>query len=414
MATQFKKLSPSAKKPHHAETGAKTMTSLNLSQRAVLHIPRYLKASQRICVFAIALAAATPAFCQTDRDTVRWDDRSAQWVYTLYNPADASKSKEIHYTPRTLIEPRVKSSVRWDKDAFEYRYRISNGNDARQPISSVSIRAPKWDASAPLRPEPVDGETGAQMLSRVRSGSVIQQQFVNKTVFSSSRWSPFLNVNRPTRVVFGWLVNYDNGYQGIEPRKAQGGFSVLRTELPGAAWVELQGDTPDIYNASTLPRSGAVADHATQVLADDSVYVPAMVPAIVVPNPYNGAELARRIKAHVATWVEAGLMDAERLIVLAPKFDQLTSAAVANDKKAAKTVAVEIMTEAFRHHPGMTYESADDDGEGSDSKSDKRKTINALGILIEVAEPVSPLHRVAARALVFDLRYWLARMEQGG
>ena len=211
-------------------------------------------------------------------------------------------------------------------------------------------------------------------------------------------------------MVFGWLVNEDNGYQGIEPRKAQGGFSVLRAELPGAAWAELQGNTQDTYNAPTLPSRGAVADQVTQVLQDDSVYVPVMVPAIVVPTPYNGAELARRIKTHVTTWVDSGLMDAERLATMAPKFDQLVAAANANDKKAARTAVVEIMTEAFRLHPGMTHQNTDDDGEDNDSKADKRKNLTALGALVEVTEPTAPLHRVAARALVFDLRYLLARM----
>ena len=237
-----------------------------------------------------------------------------------------------------------------------------------------------------------------------------QKQFVTKTLDSPKHWKPFLNVNRPTRVVFGWLVDYNNSYNGIKPRDAQGGFSVLRAELPGAAWAELQGDTPDIYEAVTLPRSGAVADQVAQVLQDDSVYVPVMVPAIVVPSPYSGAELAKRIKAHVTTWVDSGLMDAKLLAYMAPKFDQLATAATANDNKAAKTAAVELMTEAFGQHPGMTQANTDDDGDANDSKADKRKNLSNLGALVEVTEPVAPLHRVAARALVFNLRYLLARM----
>jgi hypothetical protein len=222
-----------------------------------------------------------------------------------------------------------------------------------------------------------------------------------------------LNVNRPTRVVFGWLVNYDNGYQGIEPRKALGGFSVLRAELPGAGWVELQGDTPDLYDAPTLPRAGAVAEHVAQVLADDAVYVAALVPAIVVPSPFSSAELVRRLKAHVVTWVDAGLMDADRLVIVSPKFDALISATDVDDRKTAKAVAIEIMTEAFRPHPGMTYLNVDEDGDEYDSKSDKSKSITAQGALVEASQPGSPLHRVAARALVFNLQYLLARLDAG-
>jgi len=357
------------------------------------------------------LLVTTSVFAQTDKDTVRWDDRAGQWVYTLFNPADLSRYQDVRYTPRTLIEPLVKSSVRWDKDRFEYRYRITNGASARQPISSVSVQAPKWDAEAikhaPLRP----GMTGPEIQVVSRTQTALEDAFVAQTVYSPNRWNSFLNVNRPTRVVFGWLVDYEKGYAGIAPRTAQGGFSVLRTELPGAAWMELQGDTPDLYNAPTLPRSGAVADHAAQVLSEDLVYVAVLAPAIVVPNPYDGAELARRIKAHVVTWVDSGLIDANRLAILSPLFDALASAATANDKKAAKAASIAIMTEAFKHHPGMTQSNIDDDSDEQDSKAEKRKIITAQGALADVDEPASPLHRVAARALVFDLTYLLTRME---
>jgi hypothetical protein len=345
---------------------------------------------------------------------VRWDDRTGQWVYTLFNPADLSRSKEVRYTPRTLIDPLVKSSVRWDKNLFEYRYRLRNTAAARQAISSISIRTPKWDATAPQRPEPVDGESHAQALARVRAGEVEQDKFVAKTLYSPNQWKPFLNVKRPTRVVFGWLANYEiinnaKTMVGIAPRTAQGGFSVLRTELPGAGWMELQGDTPDIYEAATLPQNGAVANQVADMLAQDSVFVATLVPAIVIPNPYNSAELARRIKAHVATWPDSGLMDAARFAAVAPKFDALIEVTASNDKKAVRAAVVAIMAEAFTHHSGMTHEQIDDDKDEHDSKPLNRKFISSLGALTEANEVAAPIHRVAARALVFDLMYLLAR-----
>lgn len=372
--------------------------------------------TQQLCLAVLACAAvvAYPAMAGTDKDTVRWDDRNGQWVYNLFNPSDLSQSKELRYTPRALIEPRVKSSVRWDKNVFEYRYRVRNAATARQAISSISIKAPKWDAQAvqhaPLRAT----MTGPESLAVARAEMAAEEAFVVKTLYSPSQWKPFLNVKRPTRVVYGWLadddiVNNQKTMVGIAPRTAQGGFSVLRTELPGAAWVEMQGDTPDIYHAATLPQSGAVADQVAQVLAEDYVFVAALVPAIVVPSPYNGAELARRIKAHVATWPDSGLMDATRFAMVAPKFDVLIAAASGADKKAIKDAAIAVMTEAFMHHPSMTLEEIDDDRDEYDSKSTSRKFISAQGALTEANETAAPLHRVAARALVFDLMYLLAR-----
>lgn len=362
----------------------------------------------------LALLGITPAIAQTAKDTVRWDDRSGQWVYTLFNPGDESRFKEVRYTPRTLIEPVVKSKVQWDQDLYEYSYRVKNGASARQSISSISVRAPKWDASAPQRPEPPDGgETHAQALARVRSGNSAIDLFTTKTLYSPNHWKPFLNVTRPTRVIFGWLVDSQKKYSGIAPRAVQGNFSVLRPELPGAAWMELQGDTPDMYNAPTLPRSGAVADQVSEILAEDSIYVPVLVPAIVLPKPYSGAELARRLKTHVATWPDAGLMDADRLATVNPKLDVLINALDASDKKSAKTAAHALMAEARKHHPGMGDANTDDDDDVHDSKSDKRKFISARGTLEETSEPAAPIHRIAVRVLAFNLKYLMDRMDAG-
>jgi hypothetical protein len=368
----------------------------------------------RIAALACAVAASQPAAAGTDRDTVRWDDRTGQWVYTMFNPADLSRSKEVRYTPRTLIDPLVKSSVRWDKNLFEYRYRLRNTATARQAISSISIRAPKWDAQAvqhaPLRLD----MTGPESIAVADAQIAAEEAFVAKTLYSPNQWKPFLNVKRPTRVVFGWLANYEimndaKTMVGIAPRSAQGGFSVLRTELPGAGWMELQGDTPDTYEAATLPQNGAVATQVADMLAQDSVFVATLVPAIVIPNPYNSAELARRIKAHVATWPDSGLMDAARFAAVAPKFDALIESASGSDKRDVRAAVVAIMAEAFAHHSGMTHEQIDDDKEAHDSKPQNRKFISSLGVLTEANEVGVPIHRVAARALVFDLKYLLAR-----
>ena len=359
---------------------------------------------------ALAFVAFTPVFAQTAKDTVRWDDRANQWVYTLFNPADPSRYKEVRYTPRTLIEPVIKSKVQWDKDLYEYSYRVKNGGSARQSINSLSVRAPKWDADAIKHAPLAPGLTGTQLVAIARAEVAAEEAFVAKTLYSPNRWKPFLNVNRPTRVVFGWLVDYQKGYTGIAPHSAQDGFSVLRAELPGAGWMELQGDTPDMYNAPTLPRSGAVADQVSAMLADDSVYVPVLVPAIVLPKPYHGAELARRLKAHVATWPDAGLMDADSLAVLSPKLDALINALAANDKKAAKAAAQAVTAEMLRKHPDMDEANSNDDVEANDSKADRRKILSATGNLEEVSALPVPMHRVAARALALNLKYLLNRM----
>ena len=94
------------------------------------------------------------------------------------------------------------------------------------------------------------------------------------------------------------------------------------------------------------------------------------------------------------------------------KFDTLILAAAGSDKKAVTAAVIAIMTEAFKHHPGMTHNQTDDDADENDGKSAKRTFISPQGVLVTDTEVEKPIHRVAARALVFDLMYLLARIEK--
>lgn len=366
-------------------------------------------------IFVVLAVAIGPTItnAQTDKDTVRWDDRAGQWVYTLYNPSDLSRYKVERYTPRTLIEPQVNSNVRWEKDLYEYRYRVRNGAQARQSISEISVRAPKWDAVGVERKPLAPDLTSSQIIAISRAERAAEKAFVAKTLYSPHRWKPFLNVNSPTRVGFGWLADLQKDYNGIAPRSSQGNFSVLRPELPGADWMQMQGDTPDIYNAAILPQSGALAEQVAEVLANDSVWVPVMLPAIVVPKPYDAAELSRRLKAHVSTWPESGLMDATVWAALAPKLDALTAALGAKDNKAARASAQAVLAHVRNHHAGVEEARGDEDDEANESKAAERQLLTARGTLEKVSETMPPLHRVAARALAFNVRYLLERMGNG-
>lgn len=367
----------------------------------------------RIFVVLAVAIGPTVTNAQTDKDTVRWDDRAGQWVYTLYNPSDLSRYKAERYTPRTLIEPQVNSSVRWEKDLYEYRYRVRNGAQARQSISEISVRAPKWDAAGVERKPLAPDLTSSQIIAISRAERAAEKVFVAKTLYSPHRWKPFLNVNSPTRVGFGWLADLQKDYNGIAPRSSQGNFSVLRPELPGAGWMQMQGDTPDIYNAAILPQSGALAEQVAEVLANDSVWVPVILPAIVVPKPYDAAELSRRLKAHVSTWPESGLMDAAVWTALTPKLDALTAALGAKDNKAARAAAQAVLAQVRSHHAGVEEARGDEDDEANDSKAAERQVLTVRGALEKISETMPPLNRVAARALAFDVRYLLERMGNG-
>lgn len=357
------------------------------------------------------LTLAGNAFGQATQanDTVRWDDAAAQWVYTLHNPNGNGQSSSIRYTPRTLIDPKVKSTLLWRNGKFEYHYRIRNSNAAKQEVAGMEVRAPAWNLQPIVQLTPIQGETQEQMQIRGKVNNEKLNQFEKQTLDQSPQWWSFLRTRRPERVYFGWGAEYDKGNDGIKPGKMQDGFKVTRPELPGAALMAMKGYTKDFMNEPSLPTEGAMAEHAADVLANNTVDVPVLVPAIIIPSPYNGAELARRVKAHAATWINLELVTSEKLAVLNPKLDQLITALEQSNKQAIHTAAVDVLQETFMRLRGLHHQKIDHDDDNDDPQGINLEQVNsAVTMKVQPVES-QPLHRVAARALAFDVMYLLTR-----
>lgn len=351
-----------------------------------------------------AFAQATPA-----NDSVTWDDRAGQWVYTLHNPNENGQSAQIRYTPRTVIDPKVKSILHWRNGNFEYSYLIRNGNSAKQELSDMEVRTPSWNMKHIIQLAPVQGETQAQMQIRGKINNEKYDQFEKQTLDAPSKWAPFLRTKRPERVYFGWYARSSLDNEGIKPGHSVDGFKVTRPELPGAALMAMKGYTKDFMNEPSLPTKGAMADHAAEVLANNTVDVPVLVPAIIIPSPYNGAELARRVKTHVATWINLELITSEKLAILNPKLDQLIVALEQSNKQAAYTAAVAVLQEAFMQQRGLRYSKLDKDDDNEDPQGINLEQVNSAVTMKVQPVDSQPLHRVAARALAFDVMYVLTR-----
>ena len=355
-----------------------------------------------------AFGQATPA-----NDTVRWNEASAQWVYTLHNPNGNGQSAQIRYTPRTVIDPKVKSTLHWLGGNFEYHYRIRNGATAKQEISDMEVRAPAWNLQPIVQLAPVQGETQEQMQIRGKVNNAKFNQFEKQTLNEPPKWKPFLRTKRPERVYFGWFARSSQDNEGIKPGKTQDGFKVTRPELPGAALMSMHGNTADFMNEPSLPSEGAMAEHAADVLANNTVDVPVLVPAIIVPSPYNGAELARRVKAHVATWINLELIEPEKLAVLNPKLDQLITALEQQNKQTIHAAAVDVLQETFMRQRGLNHEKIDNDDDSEDPQAINLAQVNSAVTMKVQPVDSQPLNRVAARALAFDVMYLLTRAYTG-
>ena len=374
-----------------------------------------IKIKSNLLALWVFISLSTTAFAQAtpDNDSVRWDINSNQWVYTLYNPSGNGEVAFLRYTPRTVIDPKVKSTLHWRNGNFEYNYRIKNGSTAKQKIEEMEVRAPAWSLPPFAELNVIPNETQEQMQARGKAHYAKYDKFESETLDQPSKWRSFLRTKRPERVYYGWFARATLDNDGIAPGLAADGFTVTRPELPGAALMTMRGYTEDYMNASSLPTEGAMAAHAANVLSNDSVWVPVLVPAIIVPSPYNGAELARRIKAHTATWVNLQLISDQKLAVLNPKLDQLIAALEQSNKQVIHAAAVDVLQETFMRQRGLHHQKIDHDDDNEDPQGINLEQVNSAVTMKVKPVENQPLNRVAARALAFDVMYLLTRAYMG-
>ena len=197
-----------------------------------------------LTISASAFAQATPA-----NDSVRWDENASQWVYTLYNPNGNGQVEYLRYTPRTVIDPKVKSSLHWSNGNFEYSYRVRNGQRAKQEIKKMEVQAPVWNLQPFVQLNVVPDETQEQMQLRGKAYYAKFDKFEKETLDQPPKWEPFLRTKHPERVYFGWYARAGLDNDGIKPSHTTDGFKVTRSELPGASLMVMQGNTKDYMNA---------------------------------------------------------------------------------------------------------------------------------------------------------------------
>lgn len=169
----------------------------------------------------------------------------------------------------------------------------------------------------------------------------------------------------------------------------------------------LQGSIEEPWGLDGLPETPYWTAKVDEIEAQDYLLVPVLAPVIPVPNPYNGAELARRLKAHVQTWLKYGHINADVLTRLNRQFDVLIPALEMNNKPAVRAAVAAMRKEGSDHQRELGDDKAGEDDDEHDSTALPRTPAQ------RIATPALTLDRVAARALMFDLRYLMDRMDSG-
>lgn len=357
-----------------------------------------------ICLSVLTAVVTTNSYAQ--QDTVTRDVRNGDWVYTLQDPEDHNKQFTWRYTPRNLIDPKIKSEAQWNGSNFVYNYKVSNGSKAKHALAFVWIRAPiviQPESGAMLKPIQTAGMSDSEHIELIFQYAAAKKQQEKKILKTPEKWYGRWNIENDGFIEFGWFPTVaDDTYQGVPVGKTVKGFAITRPELPGVMFAETSGATDSRMILGGLPEIGPIADAVKTMVEEDTIWTPVMVPAIAIPAPYNGAELARRIKNHVATWLKLGLITQDTLDRLNRGFDSLIAAQTYNNIAGTHTAVKEILQEAYNHHRGLNHTKHEEDDDEHDAEPVKRK-----------APAAAPLNRVAARALGFDLTYLLTRAYMG-
>jgi hypothetical protein len=359
---------------------------------------------QKIALSVLAMGFVVSSFSQ---DSATFDPQQGVWRL-YYQDSETDQWVNKSYVTQTAIEPSIKTTVRWADDHFTYDYRIKNGRHAKQTIGFIRIWGIPHIFQAANQPQVTGNITDSPQLwsDQVEARNVVKRAFENKTIRTPKGWSGSIRIDQKVnQTSFVWVPGLkDTDSDGIKPGQSEAGFAVMRPELPGVARTLMQGRTAEPWGLDNLPSTPFWSQKVDEIQDQDYLLVPVLAPVIAIPQPYNGAELARRIKAHVQIWVKYGHATPAMVERLNRQFDALIPALEMGNKTAVRAAFIAMLTEVFRNHENMKHEQSDEDDDAHDALALPHK----LKKNITVAQPID---RIAARALVFDMKYLLTRAE---
>jgi hypothetical protein len=361
-----------------------------------------MKFIQKLLLLLTVFCTASAVYAQ---DSAVFNAVKGTWSL-YYQDSETSQWVKKEYVQQNAIAPRIQSSVRWNGTAFQYDYSVKNMRHAKQAIDLFRVWGIPLIYEVPNLPPitadfKTDNENWQQQLWKQ---GFAKDDFENNTLKAPKGWSAGLRTDKEenqTSLVFtpGLKKTDPNG---INPGDTLRGFKAIRTELPGVTTAKMTGVTKEPWGLDALPSTPFWEQKEEEIRELDYLTVPVLAPIIVIPTPYNGAELAKRIKTHIATWLKLGLITQDTLDRLNRGFDSLIAAQTNNNISGTRDAVREILQEAYGHHRGLNHHKHEEDDDEHDAEPVKRK-----------APATVPLNRVAARALSFDLTYLLTRAYMG-
>lgn len=342
------------------------------------------------------------------QDSATFDASKNAWKLYYQDPETAQWVSKTYFQ-QNAIKPSIHSIVQASGSAYAYRYRLVNRRDAKQSIDLFRIWGiPLVYAIPDLPPVTASARTeNDKWTQQYWDQLTAKRNFETSVIKAPQGWSGNLRVDEHVgQTSFVWTPGLkDTDPDGISPGKTQDGFLVTRAELPGMARAKLTGSTPEPWGLDNLPDTPYWSQKIDEIQDLDYVLVPVLAPVIAVPTPYSGAELARRLRTHVQSWPKYGHASADVLARLNRQFDVLIPALEMNNRPTARAAVAAMRKECTDHHRDLVDAKAGEDDDAQASVALPRTPAQRS------ATPAPALDRLAARALMFDLRYLLDRMD---
>ncbi len=346
-------------------------------------------AKPAILIGLFLASQASILFAYPGENIVR--DANGDYIITYWNGANL---RQVKFVPATKIAPAVQSKLQLsDAKLITYRYTISNGRNARQPITSIRIGGiTRVYGNKPMIPITSDMTPQA---------AVAAVESLSAPITKPDKWEGSANEDpkNNSALQVSWYFStedYPNETRiGVMPENKQQGFGFASFDLPGIGSMQLQGDTPiqaSYGDEGPDPEESAIVPQLDQIHQNDFIARPIAAPLIAVPVPFDAAILLDRIRNHVATWPGRQLANP----AFAAQLDRYLAAAAdayrLNQPKAGKEQIETLRKMLAKEHRYLDYDDEDHDDD------EEHKTATRFSI-----------DRLAARVLDFDLRYVLKR-----
>jgi hypothetical protein len=359
---------------------------------------------QKICLTFVFIYLSFGA--ANAQDSAVFDVQKNTWKL-YYKDPETEQWVNKTYFQQNAIAPRIKTVIQANRDQWVYRYRISNLRDSKQLVDTFRIWGVPLVYTAPnLKPITAVESDRDNWTRQYWSQLETKRVFETSVIKAPAGWSAGLRVDEKAgQTSFVWTPGLkDSDPDGIPPGKSQDGFTVTRPELPGMARAKLTGSTEEPWGLDNLPDTPFWQQKIDEIQDRDYLLVPVLAPVIPVPVPYNGAELARRLKAHVQTWLKYGHLNADMLTRINRQFDVLIPALEIGNKRTAQAAIEAMRQDCTDRHPGFRDVLIDADDDDHDAGAMPRTPAQRS------ASTPPAIDRVATRALAFNLRYILERL----